>query len=304
MFRAQTYINRLTDDNIAIFLFHGVVQEQSSGLRNYNKKHILESQFEDLLAGLVADGHPVSMNDVVEFCEGELLPPKSFAITFDDGFLNNFEVAAPILERYEIPATFYVTSDFVDRNRMSWADRIDQAFDSVLEISIYVPWRNKRTHAKTKDEKISLLEEIREVVKGDSNYDGDELASLIQTQLGFDEIWNGNGVFDKKMTWNQLRILDNKSLFNVGGHSHTHPVLSHLDENQLRYEISTCINMIGQELDRSIEHFSYPEGMSSSYSSGVINELKKFNIICSPSAEDGVNSVSSDPFKLKRIFVV
>ena len=42
----------------------------------------------------------------------------SLSITFDDGYLNNFEVAAPILRRAGLPATFFVTTGFIGSNKI------------------------------------------------------------------------------------------------------------------------------------------------------------------------------------------
>lgn len=47
----------------------------------------------------------------------------ALAVTFDDGYADNHELAAPILRSFGIPATFFVVSDFIDSDTVAWWDR-------------------------------------------------------------------------------------------------------------------------------------------------------------------------------------
>lgn len=56
---------------------------------------------------------------------GERIPPKTVAVTFDDGYKDNFEYAFPVLRKYHIPATLFVIIDELGRpqgDRLSWED--------------------------------------------------------------------------------------------------------------------------------------------------------------------------------------
>ena len=53
------------------------------------------------------------------------MPRNAYAITFDDGFENNYSLAAPILDDFNLPATFYFSTDFIENNSMSWIDKIE-----------------------------------------------------------------------------------------------------------------------------------------------------------------------------------
>ena len=116
-------IELITDENFAIFLFHGVIKQQTHKVRNYTGKHIQADLFAECMKRLSKFGNALSMDEVLYFCEsGEALPPRSYAVTFDDGFENNISVAAPILADFGIPAMIYITSGFVEGNcsRAAW----------------------------------------------------------------------------------------------------------------------------------------------------------------------------------------
>lgn len=278
--------SELRRDAVAIFLFHGVIPRQVHRVRNYTKKHLVADEFEACLRNLAEHGKALSMSEALAIFAGAApLAPNSFVITFDDGFENNLTVAAPLLRKYRIPAMFYVCSSFVEENRASWTDQLEHAFE----------------HAPgAVQEKIAALDKMRSYVKSNPDVDPYEYArSVIGAAGAPDDRW-----LDQKLSWAQVRELDQDELFDVGAHGHSHRILAYLPEEELRFEVEKSIALLGRAIGRAPEHFSYPEGLAHCYSERVIRELKARGIRCSPTAIEGVNPVGSDPFHLRRIFVV
>jgi len=300
----MNFADSLADGHLAIFLFHGVVDGGDYAVRNYTRKHIAAEVFDSFLSTLCRSGQPISMNDVVELkWRNDPYPGRSFAITFDDGFENNLSVAAPLLRKHKVPATFYVTTGFIGTNRMSWIDRIEWAFEQVGALAIRVPWSRAPCQAADAAAKKRLLDEIRKEVKSDPGLEPDAFASDVQTQLGFDETHCGDGPLDLKLTWDQVRALDKDPLFTVGGHSHTHAILSFLDAEALERELDTSLGLLEAKAGISTSHYSYPEGLAHCYSNTVIDALRRRGIVCCPTAEPGTNDSNIDLFHLKRIAV-
>src|SRR3990167_4977340 len=132
MVNMRVYSDLLTNDAVVIFLLHGVIHQQTHLVRNYTQKHITSDNFYFFLKDLSHAGTPLSMHDVFEYVtKRKPFPAKSFVISFDDGFENNFSIARPLLRQFSIPAIFYVTTDFIENNHMSWIDRIEY----VVELS-------------------------------------------------------------------------------------------------------------------------------------------------------------------------
>ena len=128
-----------------ILLFHGVTNStanstKTSVLQNYNNKHISDTRFEEILNYLDSSPYPVlSMNDIVLINQGHLKPPDyAYAISFDDGFSNNFDVAAPLLSKYHLPAIFYLSTSLIDSSCIFWVDYLELiiAFSCASEIHI------------------------------------------------------------------------------------------------------------------------------------------------------------------------
>lgn len=301
---ASAYAARLTDDGLAIFLLHGVIERQRHRVRNYTRKHLEKDYFADFLHALLeAGGVPVSLEQVIAAREGNSsLPSRAFAITFDDGFRNNLTVAAPVLADFEIPATFYVTTGFVAENTMSWVDRIEISVETAPRATLRLPW-GERSYDDPATA-CTVLDDIRLHAKRDPALDLDAFADGIQAQLGRPGIRSSDDPLDRKLTWAEVRELAAPDLFTVGGHTHTHAILAFLDDEALDAELGTSQALLNAEAGLSCRHYSYPEGLAHCYSDRVIAALRARGTVCCPTAEDGINRGALDLFRLKRIMVV
>ena len=297
-------VERLTDTSVAIFLFHGVIEKQTHPIRNYTSKHILKDDFTSYISALSQHGTPISMDQILDHHQrAKALPPRSFAITFDDGFENNLEVAAPILTDYGVPATIYVSSGFIEQNSMSWVDRIECAVELTECTEYFSPWLRSKMSLRTTPERISLLNAVRKYVKNTSSCNPHLFADEIMAELGISPITTSTDPLDQKLTWGQVQSLHEHELFTIGGHSHTHSILSFLSPPELAIELDTSIHLMQARTDITPIHYSYPEGLSHCYSETVIDELKARGILCCPTAIDGVNHVQDDLFHLRRVMV-
>lgn len=297
-----SYANRLQEDALSIFLFHGVIESPTSWIRNYTNKHLLAERFDEIITELSGVGTPVSMDEVVAWSEGQVtFGPRPFAVTFDDGFENNFSVAAPILRTRDVPATFYVSTHLIDENAMSWIDRIEFAIESGRPDALRLPWRTVAVPTKTREQAIACLDEVRERVKSGVVGDVDGLVSDVFEQCDVTEIASSSHPLDQKMSWEQVRRLNQDEHFLVGGHSHHHVVLAFLARTDLEAEVTTSLDLLHKHSAVGPRHYSYPEGLEHCYSEDVIAVLRDNGVRCCPTAIDGANPPGMDLFHLRRI---
>ena len=108
-----------------ILTYHGVL---SQGEDNYaNRNSITAAQFDEQMAFVSENYHVFSLPELAQrLISNADLPKYSLAITFDDGFKNNGTVAAPILKKYNLPATVFLTTAFVNSPKLGlWTERVD-----------------------------------------------------------------------------------------------------------------------------------------------------------------------------------
>ena len=302
----KDYSSYLKEEEFVIFLFHGVITKNKCSLRNYTKKHLEIDEFEKVILALRAKGNPVHLDDIVfAHQKKSSLPPYSYAITFDDGFANNFHLAAPLLKKFETPAIFYLTSGFIEDNSCSWIDIIERVVENLHDVKLEHEFISTQSPIKSIEDKIAFLEKVRETVKNNSCIDPYQLAQSVIMQNKDESITQDIDIeLDQKMTPYEVRQLSDEPLFTIGGHSHTHRIMSFLKSEDLENEISHSIKLLKHWTGKNIIHYSYPEGLKHCFSEKVIKCLKKHGIECCPTALSGLNKINSDLFNLKRISVV
>src|SRR5262245_58125000 len=81
--------------------------------------------------------NPVSLGHILEsILEGRPLPSLAVAVTFDDGYLDNYAYALPVLRKHGIPATFYITAGCVNEREPLWTSRLRYYFMATRERSL------------------------------------------------------------------------------------------------------------------------------------------------------------------------
>src|SRR4051812_45589934 len=107
--------NLFLTDAPRILLYHGVTDEPGEGIFNYRSKFVPTSAFAAHIAWFKRKFTVLPLSEFVERRMEGTLPKRALAITFDDGYENNYSAAYPILRDAHVPATFFLTTDFVDK---------------------------------------------------------------------------------------------------------------------------------------------------------------------------------------------
>jgi len=241
-------------------------------------------------------------------------PKDDVAITFDDSYENLYHNAVPILKKYNLPATFFISTGFVDdlkgigrpfpTNRFYWTDIIDYYVNYSNNEKTKLDVYGKEYNLKNDEGKINFVEDVKEYLKNCSPKKRDEFIQEFKKEfqaVGIDMDYYYSDI--QNLSWEHIKEIDENPLFDIGGHTHNHEIMSYLSTAELATEITTCLEILEEKLDRKITLFSYPEGQKKHYNDKVIQFLKDSNIVICPSAMPGDNNAELDNFNLKRIMV-
>lgn len=283
-------------NKLAILVYHAVVR---SPLEIYNSCFLDEASFRNQVSYLKRQFDVLLLSEAVEkMRKGEISRPTA-AITFDDGFQNNYDVAFPILREVGLPATIFLTTGLVNTDDTFWYLRLNRALARTTIPSF--EWNGRRfdlsgRQAKLKAEiairtslrdlpRPKLLAELRKVIRDTD----DEPDSPIETDSPF-------------------RMLDSKAisemvesgLVEFGAHSHTHPWMSRLSSKECQEEISLSVAKTQELTRRPCELFAYPFGYPRHYNSETIRTLKEHGIRTAVTGVQGPNDETTPLMELRR----
>ncbi|HWY10748.1 MAG TPA: polysaccharide deacetylase family protein, partial [Bacteroidia bacterium] len=121
-----------SNGNCVIINFHGVTNVIGN---RFNNRHLDVREFNKIIKYLKNNFKIVSLEEIFEIHRSKTKPKqKTVALTFDDGYINNFTQALPVLKKHNVPATFYLISKgLVDDSYYVWPDIIDLVQKNVKE---------------------------------------------------------------------------------------------------------------------------------------------------------------------------
>jgi peptidoglycan/xylan/chitin deacetylase (PgdA/CDA1 family) len=254
------------------------------------------------------------------------LPSKAVAITFDDGYADNLYEAKPILERYDIPATVFVTTANTESQCEFWSDQLEQLllspgrlpsrFDlkqdgitihfELGEGADYTELQSRNHDAwtiKCPDDPTSrhrLFRLLHDSLKPLPNERRRALITWIQGWSGAPLILRSS---HRPLSAHELAKLAEGGLIEIGAHSVTHPIMSRLSRSSQREEVCSAKTYLEQILHQSIVSFAYPYGHPSDYTMETIQILRDAGFQCACSTIHGAVSRGSDLFQLPRVYV-
>lgn len=296
---AFSFANRLVPRSAAILSYHSIVEDPGAinPILGISQDR---ASFESHIEILARHFAPVTVADVAEFAKsGRQLPRRAVAVTFDDGFADNYEVAMPILNRYGIPATFYIMVDSVDGGTLPWYCRIRYAFHATKAARWKHP-EGTRTYDLSAPDQRSLARSAA--------WDwGAKLTGSVQQEFiaGVEGSLEIEPVTAKRgfmMDWDQVRAL-RKAGHTIGAHTLSHPNVAQVSKSEAQNEIVGSKKKIEEEVGEPIYHFSYPHpALNPQWSRQTLEITREAGFKSAALTACGPVRAGDQPLALKRIY--
>jgi peptidoglycan/xylan/chitin deacetylase (PgdA/CDA1 family) len=222
------------------------------------------------------------------------LPARAACITFDDGYADNEQVALPILKRFGLPATFFVSSGFSDGGIMfndGVIEAVRRAPAGPHDLSSLGLGRYSLSDSSTRRAAVdALLGHLKYRQVGERRALVEQLAEKMGSTLPKNLM----------MSPAQIRRLHDAGM-EIGGHTVNHPILASLDEDQARAEIVDGKRRLEDIIAAPVSLFAYPNGKPGvDYGPRDVELVKKAGFAAAVSTIGGVAGRSSDIFQLPR----
>jgi peptidoglycan/xylan/chitin deacetylase (PgdA/CDA1 family) len=216
-----------------------------------------------------------TLNDLVKtYRQQGNFPTNTIVITVDDGYSDLYEIAFPILKKYNVPATFFVTNRFVDGDFWLWPDCVRYILEhsNEIDLSRISSDLEYTTKQMTDHDRQAvwgmIITFLLSIAEDEKNHWLAKFAELQNVKFPDKPIEDYRAV-----SWSQVKEL-NASNIEIGVHTQSHPSLGRLKENQLSTEIQGAVEIIQSQIGKSPTSFCFPNGQPSDYTESVKQHVK------------------------------
>jgi len=266
------------------------------------------------MEALARDWTPLSLAELVEGFNRRRLPERAVAVTFDDAYADNLELAAPILLGHKIPATLFVASELIDAGGPPWWDELA----SLLLESARLPaaltlssgngcqWSipsggvdEPRAAASTQPWEATPGTRLRafyEAWLALREFDAPTREAALEEIAEWADAPRPTGRV--LLTWKQLREFAALPGFGLGAHTLTHPVLPNCSPEDARTEIAGGADRLRAQTGVEVEQFAYPFGV---WSPSVARLVADLGFRAAYTTDGSAISWRSSPHALARV---
>lgn len=243
------------------------------------------------------------LDEAIDRCKSRRTRRPVMAITFDDGYQNNHDLALPILEKLGLPATIYLSTAFLDTDTTIWTGLLQHAF-SVTRLR-RLDWQGLQWHLGSPVARAAALQSIRDELKSlpQANL-YDTIATLTQVLTDSDTVCLNVASPYRMLDAASLQRLAKSDCIELGAHTHQHFILSRLDRELQHSEIVTSKERVESLTSRRCRSFAYPNGRPEDFNDDTLAILQScgfdFAVTTTPSLYDGA---SFSPLHIPRVFV-
>ncbi|HBG78598.1 MAG TPA: hypothetical protein DDW84_07135 [Phycisphaerales bacterium] len=268
-----------------ILLYHRIADEPM----DYQLLCTSPENFESHLKTLSQNYRVIRLAELLDEIKNNRFVPNTIALTFDDGYADNFTNALPLLEKYKIPATIFVTSGMVGSDRLFWWDAMDEIFLKNIQLPDRLRMEDNcgviEWDLSTIEKRIETHDEICGIFR-------DKPAEKIYAIVN--QLWFWAGLKEKQplsrraVNKQELLKLSQSEFVDIGSHTVLHSKLSALSPMQQDFELSQSAEQLKEIIHKPVNMISYPFGGADDFNPATKQIARK----CGYSA--GIANVQSD----------
>ncbi len=217
---------------------------------------------------------------------------RAVAFTLDDGYADQFEVAAPLLAEFDAPASVFLTTGFLDEKVWHWWDQVEYLCRQAKGPTLVVPLAETelRYDIASPAARASAVADFTERCKWVRDPLRVQAIQALQAATGT-SLPAAPPACYRPMTWDQVRLAEQKGV-RFGPQTVTHPILSRVDDQRSEWEITESWSRLKQQVAHPLPVFCFPNGLVADFGGREIAVLERLGFLgaltCRPGYADPV----------------
>ena len=279
-----------------VFMFHRVLPE---GEASYDPELVTSTKLFGAFLDWVCDRYRlVSLDELVRYCQQPRKGESAIcAITFDDGWRDNFLHALPLLRQRQLTATIFLPVRFIGTERRFWQERLRVCLedldsrneaDSTLKTAMNrFPWCPQLLVREKK------FERLRRILLNRPSCEAEKFVDFLATVTGPLPALTDRAFLD----WAEVRAMQDAGM-TFGSHTLHHTLLTRAEPAIVEWEIQESRRELTERLGAPPVGFAYPWGATGNY---IRERVKESGYECAVTTKEGMVRGGSDPWLLPRI---
>jgi len=280
-----------------VLTYHRVIADDKLALSHSSPGIIVHKDvFEQHFTVIKRYLKPLSIEQFQEyFSARKPLPNRSCLLTFDDGWLDNYETALPILLKHRVPAVIFLPFNYVSSKQMFWQEEL------MLRLSYLLSTDNREDHRFVKElaalEHNPRSEQLRDYVSALKSKSNPEINAILQLVRGrcHDNVMPDH--YDRYMSWEQILEMQRKGI-SFGSHTLSHRILTNVSRDECSRELNDSKALLEAALGMPVETIAYPNG---DHSEQVDALTEQAGYTLGFTTEPGYVSSDTNAFTIPRI---
>lgn len=291
-------IARFQVPQVVILRYHSVLDNPAEHADSIGSSVIHSSaDFAQQMEYLARTCNPISMDAVLNFARGTCsLPPRSVAITFDDGFADNLNVAVPIMNRYSMPGAIYVMTGYV--SSVPWYCTLRYIFTKTQRPSLEDPFDGTLRSLTTPKDRYEAFLACSRVCARMPRSGVDAAITTLEKLLEVDY----RPTAPIMLSWDGVREVIQQG-HTIGSHSLSHANMAYIPPEELEDQMLDSRKILENQTGSLIRHFSYPSPiMEPHWTPATIEACRAAGYDTAVTCWNGPVRRGDTPLSLKRIF--
>lgn len=235
---------------------------------------------------------------LADLAEGRPLPPRAVALTFDDGYLDNVTVAAPVLHAAGLPATFFLVPGFLSGSSRVWWEELGWAFEHATAADVV--WADQRYDTSHPTARRAALGPVADLLKTLDSRQREDAVTELHRRLA--PIGPTSGPGRQFMNWQDADRLVSYG-HDIGSHTCGHPILSREEPTEQSRQLVESREALESHFKRPVDVLAFPNGRSEDYSQVTVGLAHEAGYAFAVTTRSAVAGTSTQPGEVPRLLV-
>lgn len=309
---------------ISVFLYHSGALSVLRWWKSWRAdgKRVIVLRYHRVNRGALADPFHLSVSpdvfkkqmeyvkknyEVISCAQIENNKNAALAVTFDDGYLDNYTEAFPVLKSLKMPATVFVSAGLIGKEDVFWWDDLERLVNQSNKPNVELSWKEPDGLSKqeifdlsSSAAKVATLEKLEAVCNRVPDAEQKRILSFLASEVNgkhVDSHLHGNDKGSRvTLSWEEAKDLSNSGVA-IGSHGVNHVLLTKVSREKALEEIVESKRIINEKLDGTVKHFAFPGGQIEGW---MLEAVKNAGYETAFSTQPGENFGNFDRFRIRR----